>query len=288
MKPPLNLLIVHGGGSRVLRVCVPRWLAYGGVGLVAAVAGAMATISGEYVLLRREASEMVAVRQRMDEQRALIVSSQTRVAEVRSEIGAWKMLHTKMWETLGPEAAEGRLETTDAPTSAAPVKADLGAELDLLATSVDEEGMRLRELEGAISRAGKVIEALPLRWPVRGQVKSEYGPRRSPWSGMPERHAGIDIGSPPGTPVRAPAAGTVVVASFQGGYGKEITLDHGNGVRSRYGHLEKLDVKAGQTVEKGQAIGLVGSTGRSTGPHLHYEVLVEGKPVDPREFLAEH
>ena len=71
-----------------------------------------------------------------------------------------------------------------------------------------------------------------------------------------------------------------------GGYGKNVVLDHGNGVESRYAHLKKIDVKLGQRVERGQVIGLVGSTGRSTGPHLHYEVLVEGKPVDPRSFLA--
>src|SRR5438093_1420683 len=129
--------------------------------------------------------------------------------------------------------------------------------------------------------------ALPLRWPVRGPVKSEYGLRHSPWNGAWERHPGIDIGSPPGTPVTSPAPGRVVAASSQGGYGKHVTLAHGNGVKSRYAHLKQLDVKLGQRIEKGQVIGLVGSTGRSTGPHLHYEVLVEGKRVDPRGFLWE-
>src|SRR5881397_3744201 len=110
--------------------------------------------------------------------------------------------------------------------------------------------------------------------------------RRSPWGRGREHHDGIDIGSLSGTPVKSPAAGTVVAASSHGGYGKNVVLDHGNGVESRYAHLKKIDVKLGQRVERGQVIGLVGSTGRSTGPHLHYEVLVEGKPVDPRSFLA--
>ena len=129
------------------------------------------------------------------------------------------------------------------------------------------------------------MTALPLRWPVRGPVRSEFGMRQSPLSGEPEDHKGIDIGSPPGTPVQSPAAGTVVAASSGGGYGRHVTVDHGYRVKSRYGHLEKLDVKVGQHVEKGDVIGLVGSTGRSTGPHLHYEVLVEGKQVNPRRFL---
>jgi len=101
-------------------------------------------------------------------------------------------------------------------------------------------------------------------------------------------HEGIDIGSPPGTPIESPAAGTVVAASSHGGYGKNVVLDHGNGVESRYAHLKKIDVKLGQRVEQGQVIGLVGSTGRSTGPHLHYEVVVAGKPVDPSPFLGKH
>src|SRR5439155_330020 len=112
------------------------------------------------------------------------------------------------------------------------------------------------------TRTGRIVHALPLRWPVRGRVKSGYGARRSPWNGAREVHEGIDIGSPPGTPIESPAAGTVVEASSQGGLGKHVTLDHGNGVRSRYGHLKKLDVKVGQQVAKGQVIGRVGSTGR--------------------------
>src|SRR2546427_367947 len=138
------------------------------------------------------------------------------------------------------------------------------------------------------TRTGRIVHALPLRWPVRGPVKSGYGPRRSPWNGAREVHEGIDIGSPPGTPIESPAAGTVVEASSQGGLGKHVTLDHGNGVRSRYGHLKKLDVKVGQRGAKGQVIGLVGSTGRSTGPHLHYEGVVAGQAGDPGPFPGKH
>ena len=133
----------------------------------------------------------------------------------------------------------------------------------------------------------RIMSRLPLRWPLHGAVKSEFGPRRSPWDGEPERHPGIDIGSPMGTPVAAPAPGTVVAADVHGGFGKHVMIDHGNGVRSLYGHLSAIDVKVGDRVEKGQVLGLVGSTGRSTGPHLHYELLVHGSPVDPRGFLAE-
>ncbi|HZP43788.1 MAG TPA: M23 family metallopeptidase [Candidatus Binatia bacterium] len=174
---------------------------------------------------------------------------------------------------------------------AAPVAAGVEArpehEIDLLASAVAEEGPRLRELEHAVDRTSKLMSALPLRWPLRGPVDSEFGRRRSPWNGRPELHEGIDIGGAPGTPITAPAAGTVVTAGSGGDYGRHVVIDHGNGVKSLFGHMKEIDVKAGEHVAKGQVVGLVGGSGRSTGPHLHYEVRVDGKPVDPRGFLLE-
>jgi len=285
MKPPFNLVVVHGDGSRVLRLCVPRWIAYGVLGSGAAVLAATAGLSGEYALHRRQAGQMEALRQRADEQRALIDALRTQVPAIRNEIMGWKALHAKMWKAFGETATDGAASETRAPTDGVELRPS--EELELLASGVAEESPRLRKLERVVSRTGKILKALPLRWPVRGRVNSEYGLRRSPWNGARERHDGIDIGSPPGTPVKSPAAGTVVAASSHGDFGKHVTIDHGNGLRSLYGHLEAVDVKAGQRVEKGQVIGLVGNTGRSTGPHLHYELLVKGKPVDPRGFLLD-
>jgi murein DD-endopeptidase MepM/ murein hydrolase activator NlpD len=223
-------------------------------------------------------------------QRAVIDTFQARLAAVRSEIVAWAALHAKMREALGPARGSTSGVGGAAPTSPGPV-ADVRPppweELDLLASTVAVEGPRLRELEETIVRTGDLLHALPLRWPVRGPVRSEYGRRQSPWTGKPEQHEGLDIASSPGTPVESPAAGRVIAASSGHDYGRHVMLDHGNGVRSLYGHLKQLDVKVGQRVEKGQVIGRVGSSGRSTGPHLHYEVQVNGKPVNPRGFLAE-
>jgi len=287
MKPPFSLLVVHGDGSRVLRVDLPRWIVYGTLGSLAALFAA--SLAGEYLVGRLDGDQVAALRRRVDDQRALIDSFHTRVAAVRGEIMAWKALHARMWAALGPDAgAEVRGAAAAAVAPVAGVEPTPREDLDLLATAVGQEGPRLRELARVTTRTGRIVHALPLRWPVRGPVKSGFGLRRSPWNGAREVHEGIDIGSPPGTPIESPAAGTVVEASSQGGLGKHVTLDHGNGVRSRYGHLKKLDVKVGQRVAKGQVIGLVGSTGRSTGPHLHYEVVVAGKPVDPSPFLGKH
>jgi len=285
MKPPLSLIIVHGDGSRVLRLSVPRWLAYGTLGCIATAAAMILGVSGDYARLERQAWELVRLRQRADDQRVQIDAFDSRLAALRGEIAGWKSLHARMWQAFGSDPGT---VPADAAATAGVGRDAGGAELDLLARDVAEESPRLRDLEQLISRNGEMVRALPLRWPLEGPVKSGYGHRRSPWDGSPEWHRGIDIGSPPGTPIKSPAPGKVVVASAYGGLGKHVALDHGNGVRSLYGHMKEIDVKVGERVEKGQVIGLVGSTGRSTGPHLHYELLVAGSPVDPRGFLLEH
>jgi septal ring factor EnvC (AmiA/AmiB activator) len=291
MKPPFSVLIVHGDGTRILRVNLPRWLAYGTMGLFAALAVSAFALSGEHALLVQQWAQMAALRRRVADQRHLIDSFQTRVASVRGEIAHWKAAHARMWEAFGPEAGAdvktGIGGGTPMPESATAGVKRPAEELEMLASAVAEEGPRLEELEHVVTRTGKLMSRLPLRWPLHGHVRSEFGVRPSPWTGDPERHLGIDIGSPPGTPVRSPAPGTVLVASTGGDFGKKVMIDHGNGVRSLYGHLKKIEVKSGQKVEKGQVIGLVGSTGRSTGPHLHYQVIVQGKPVNPRGFLWE-
>ena len=132
-----------------------------------------------------------------------------------------------------------------------------------------------------------MLAALPSRWPVRGQVNSDYGSRVSPWSAKPEFHSGLDIGAPVGTPVRAPAPGIVVFAGVHAEYGQTLIVDHGNDTKSIYGHLSRLHVAVNQKVERGEAIALTGNTGRSSGPHLHYEIQVKGQPVNPTSYLWE-
>jgi murein DD-endopeptidase MepM/ murein hydrolase activator NlpD len=128
--------------------------------------------------------------------------------------------------------------------------------------------------------------AVPNLWPVVGKLESGVGGRRNPFGGRGyEYHEGQDIDAQYGTPVEAAASGRVTVAGWQRGYGNVVYVDHGHGLSTRYGHLSEIDVTVGQTVTRGQTIGLVGSTGRSTGPHLHYEVRINNEPVNPRDYL---
>ncbi len=129
-------------------------------------------------------------------------------------------------------------------------------------------------------------EFIPNIWAHLGKINNEFGFRRNPFGGRTyELHQGMDIDGERGDMVVAPANGVVVKAEWQGGYGNMIEIDHGNGLTTRYGHLSKLEVQIGTPVQRGQLIGLVGSTGRSTGPHLHYELRLNDKAINPRRFL---
>lgn len=127
---------------------------------------------------------------------------------------------------------------------------------------------------------------LPTMWAHLGKINNEFGYRRNPFGGRGyEFHAGMDIDGNRGDLVAAPGNGTVVTAGWEGGYGNLIEIDHGNGLTTRYGHLSRIGVQVGDQVQRGQLIGLIGSTGRSTGPHLHYELRLNDKPINPRRFL---
>lgn len=130
------------------------------------------------------------------------------------------------------------------------------------------------------------LDHLPLAAPLgRFVLASPFGPRPSPFTGLPSRHEGVDLLAPPGTPVRAAAAGRVRSAGRDGPFGLAVELDHGGGLTTRYAHLAKILVRPGAEVEAGRPVGLLGNSGRSTGPHLHYEVRLAGRPLDPRLFL---
>jgi len=129
---------------------------------------------------------------------------------------------------------------------------------------------------------------IPNIWPHLGKINNEFGFRRNPFGGRTyEFHPGMDIDGERGDLVIAPAGGTVINASWKGGYGNMVEIDHGNGLTSRYGHLSKIDVEVGDSVTRGQLIAYIGSTGRSTGPHLHYEIRLNDRPINPRHFLPQ-
>jgi murein DD-endopeptidase MepM/ murein hydrolase activator NlpD len=146
---------------------------------------------------------------------------------------------------------------------------------------------RINITRAQIERLNRTLALVPYRKPVVGEVEftSGFGVRIDPFLGRPAMHTGLDFRAASGDPVRATANGKVVSSGWAGGYGRMVEIDHGNGLSTRYGHLSEIGVKIGDQIRIGQVIGAVGSTGRSTGPHLHYETRIDGEAVDPQKFL---
>lgn len=168
-------------------------------------------------------------------------------------------------------------------TVAAP---DLTAMLDDLTNQIRDRERQLSVLESMISTRNLSRQVVPDGRPVlQGWISSYFGYRADPFTGRNAYHAGVDFAGPAGSQVVAVASGVVTYSKERFGYGRTVEINHGNGYVTRYGHNEKVLVQVGDTVQKGQAIALMGSTGRSTGPHLHFEVLKQGRAVDPMTFV---
>jgi murein DD-endopeptidase MepM/ murein hydrolase activator NlpD len=180
---------------------------------------------------------------------------------------------------LGIDAAHPRASNVGGPLVAARLPANAG--------TFEHHVHRVHVARAQADRLTRTLASVPLRTPVLGEpdVSSGFGMRIDPFIRAPAMHTGMDFRGDTGDVVRATADGTVTVAGLNGGYGNMVEISHGNGLTTRYAHLSDVNVKIGQRVRAGHIIGKVGSTGRSTGPHLHYETRVGGDAVDPRRFL---
>jgi murein DD-endopeptidase MepM/ murein hydrolase activator NlpD len=153
---------------------------------------------------------------------------------------------------------------------------------DLLGSIED----RLDTVRSQVEKQQALARATPSLWPVAGYISSLYGARRDPFTGGPDFHSGVDLAASRGTPVKATADGVVKTAGYLGNYGNAIVMDHGYGIGTRYGHLSGFNVRSGERVKRNQVIGFVGATGRATSPHLHFEILLNGQPINPLRILS--
>lgn len=159
--------------------------------------------------------------------------------------------------------------------------------LERLTEATQLEEVKQQDLLRALRDNRSILAAMPSIWPVTGFVSSSFGGRSSPFGRGAQFHKGLDISNRIGTPVVAPAEGTVILAGPDGAYGNSVEIDHGGGIVTKYAHLQRASVKNGQWVKRGETIGNIGMTGRTTGPHLHYEVRLNGVPVNPMRYILE-
>jgi Peptidase family M23 len=290
--PRFNLVVVSADGRRIRRLAVPRWVGWGAAVILTVLVAAPLVIWSDYVRLVRQEAGLIARQGAGAEHARLLDMMHRRLAEIQGEMASWRGVHARIWEPFGPDGLAPGVRTgvggVGQPVTS-PVAGPAGVMLQLeqLAAIAGDQGQQLRALETLMARAGRMLAALPSRWPVRGPVNSEFGRRISPWTSAAEHHSGIDIAAGLGTPVRAPAPGTVSHAGSAPDFGVTVTIDHGHEIRTVFAHLQKTLVAVGQRVERGQVIALTGNTGKSSGPHLHYEIIVKGNSVNPRGFLWE-
>lgn len=233
---------------------------------------------------RRSATDYNAYVTQRDRVRAAkqqVIAEETAAREARS-VAATEQLR------LSSLLADRTRKSSEARTR----EAEEGAALSAIQARKGEFERRLAEVQKASNGIGSILGDRPggtrpgsLRLPASGSIVSPFGWRVHPIYGDRRLHAGIDIDAPHGAPVRAAADGTVVIAGYQTGYGNTVVIDHGGGLATLSAHLSVISVRAGQTVSAGQLVGSVGNTGNSTGPHLHFEVRINGSPVDPMGYL---
>jgi len=188
---------------------------------------------------------------------------------------------------LGPTDLPGRNVEVSLAAVGQLKPTELKEQLEVFHLELESRETNLERLYGNWLERRLRWASTPSIWPVRGWVTSRFGNREDPLTGRKSAHTGIDIAGPHGKDIVSTADGTVVFAGVEGSYGKVIVVDHGYGMKTRYAHLASIAVNAGDVVKRGQTIGKLGSTGRSTGPHLHYEVRMNGIPQNPRNYIVD-
>jgi murein DD-endopeptidase MepM/ murein hydrolase activator NlpD len=262
--------------AHIRRICVhKRWLRAAVVALV--VIGA-ALLYGFYGLTQQAAH--LRIERENARLRAQNEKQQQELQQLNNRVNAVEDTSRKLAEEAGipDQAAQPVPRGQGGPAHPVDSAAALAA--------LDSKTARLERQMWIYQDMVRGHGAIPSIWPVMGALEGGMGGRRNPFTGRGwEYHEGQDIDAAYGTPVEAAASGRVIIAGRQRGYGNVVYIDHGAGLTTRYGHLSQINVALGQSVTRGQTIGLVGSTGRSTGPHLHYEVRINNQPVDPKRYL---
>ncbi len=248
----------------------------------------------ELELQNKRMKASLAFKEREKQQMLTLAAAKTQ--ELMDELESRDREMAQIWKVVGKKKPGTRRRTAltgaRGVQASSPIELKLryhelrsqvnGGEADIAKLKVEARKYRA-ELERRARLAA--LNATPSMWPVRGGISSGFGWRVHPIYGYGRMHSGLDITAGYGAPIRATGAGRVIQSGYYGGYGNCVIIDHGNGLTTLYGHCSELAVGQGAFVKKGQTIGYVGSTGASTGPHLHYEVAVNGSQVDPSSYL---
>jgi murein DD-endopeptidase MepM/ murein hydrolase activator NlpD len=295
-----TVIVVSDHSQAVRKFRVPRrWLQKLGWGAVGLSLAALVVL-GHYFSLLGASGENATLREENAQLRSQVLLVQEKVAHISATLDRVERFDAKLRTAVStlqdPErnlaiGPVGISSPEVAPAGPAPAAGQnlqgLPGKLGSLEGEAARQEQSLRELQEYFDDQRSLLASTPSIWPTRGWVTSDFGTRLDPTSADRQMHEGLDIATPHGQPVQSPSDGVVVFNGVEGGYGKVLVLDHGYGVKTRYGHLSEVFVKLGERVKRGEKVAAVGNTGKSTGPHLHYEVRVNGIPENPRKFILE-
>jgi murein DD-endopeptidase MepM/ murein hydrolase activator NlpD len=317
-KDAYTVMIFRGSMSGPLKFSFSRSLIRKAVGFGVALLIIEAVLLSQTVMRIGEIWELKALRVEMASVREQTTTFSNSVNDLKRRLLAMKEVNQRLRLMLGieppktesildgkggdsappkeelQESSNEPIEMMQGPQISAtedqphdPLLSRVQAGIAWLQNEAGTEERSLKDLTSAIESKQAKWDATPSIWPVKGWITSGFGKRVSPFTGQMSVHEGVDIGAPYNTPVQSPAAGRVVVTGFDPRMGNLVAIDHGYGMETQYGHMAKVLVKSGQKVRRGDVIGLVGSTGLSTGPHLHYHIKSNSHPVDPQRYILD-
>ena len=306
-KDDFTVVVFPGAMGSPKKFCLPKkfakiGFAVTGVLFVALIASSVYFVQ-QYMELQGNETELAKLRKESKIRKIQVEKFSHQVKNFETEMARLERFEKKLrvitalenspksveknWGVGGPFGLTTSSCNTSMGRGAASMVERLSIGLDHLDKQAKIQSISFQELDNFFKNQKSLLSSTPSIWPTRGWVTSGFGFRKSPFTGLREKHEGWDIAARSGSQVRATADGEVVVEGREYGYGNMVEVNHGYGVVTRYGHNSKHLVKVGDRVKRGQVISLVGSTGRSTGPHLHYEVLLHGVPVSPKNYILE-
>jgi murein DD-endopeptidase MepM/ murein hydrolase activator NlpD len=249
---------------------------------------------GEMQMLRNNARTLEIENRSFKQATAELAGQVTSLQTTLTDLAAQSTLDPQGARTLAKMPGVMRARAVGGGNDGAPIRSALSPAFALpedtfgvLRDLLGRLESRLEVVRTDMGKRSELVAAAPSMMPVNGWLSAPFGPRADPFTGSAEFHTGIDLSTEKGTPVVATGNATVASAGYNGAYGNMLVLDHGYGMVSRYAHLSAFAVKMGQKVTKGQVVGYVGATGRATGAHLHYEILVNGQLINPLQVITD-
>lgn len=273
-----------------------------GIGAFAAIfVLVMGFVAYDYTKLKRDATELYNLRKENTSQKIELQGITAKVKDLESQVAKLMVFDKKLRiianldkgpadkkeanQVMGIGGKDDESAFTDSDSVVEGLVSNLNSEIDRLKEKTIQQESSFTELQSYLTEQSTLLASMPSIWPAKGWITSNYGERTSPFTGFKQHHQGIDIANRVGTPVYAPGDGIVLRSGWDQGLGKTISIRHGMGVKTEYGHLSEIYVKTGQRVRRGDRIGAMGNTGRSTGPHLHYAVSVNDVNVNPSKYI---